>query len=135
MVALADRLGRRLRAARRVCRTVVLRMRFADFARATRSHTLFEATAQTEAILAAARGLLAASLPLIRARGITLVGLALTNLYDEDAVQLALPFERERARELDAALDAVRDRYGTSAITRAVLLGRDPELTVPLLPD
>src|SRR5947209_2600999 len=135
VVALADRLGRRLRAARRVCRTVVLRMRFADFARATRSHTLFEATAQTEAILAAARGLLAASLPLIRARGITLVGLALTNLYDEDAVQLALPFERERARELDAALDAVRDRYGTSAITRAVLLGRDPELTVPLLPD
>src|ERR671931_1377622 len=41
VVALVDRLARRLRAARRVCRTVVLRLRFADFSRATRSHTLY----------------------------------------------------------------------------------------------
>src|SRR4051812_41280498 len=40
LVALVDRLARRLRAARRVCRTVMLRLRFADFSRATRSHTL-----------------------------------------------------------------------------------------------
>jgi DNA polymerase-4 len=29
----------------------------------------------------------------------------------------------------------VRRRFGSSAVSRAVLLGRDPGLTVPLLPD
>ena len=55
LVAIVDRLARRLRAARRVCRTVVLRLRFADFSRATRSHTLNEATAHTQTILVTAR--------------------------------------------------------------------------------
>ncbi|MEA2449196.1 MAG: polymerase, partial [Thermoleophilaceae bacterium] len=133
VVALVDRLGRRLRGARRVCRTVTLRLRFADFSRATRSHTLAEATARTPAILAAARELLFAALPLIRHQGITLVGVSLGNLEDDGAVQLALPFERASA--LDATLDDVRDRFGTDAIQRAVLLGRDDGPSVPLLPD
>jgi DNA polymerase-4 len=135
LLGLVDRLARRLRAAGRVCRTVVLRLRFDDFSRATRSHTLREATAQTETILATARGLLAAAMPLIECQGITLIGVALGNLHDDGAIQLALPFERRRASALDAALDDVRTRYGSGAITRAVLLGRDPGVTVPLLPD
>ncbi|MDQ3935821.1 MAG: DNA polymerase IV, partial [Actinomycetota bacterium] len=135
LVALTDRLGRRLRAARRVCRTVTLRLRFADFSRATRSHTIAEATAQTQVILATARGLLAAATPLIERRGITLIGLALGNLEDDHAVQLALPFERRRASALDGAVDDIRDRFGSDAITRAVLIGRDPGISVPLLPD
>jgi DNA polymerase-4 len=44
-----------------------------------------------------------------------------------------LPFDR--APELDRAVDAIRDRYGTAAITRGVLVGRDPGPWVPLLPD
>src|SRR3954470_18536984 len=134
IVGLVDRLGRRLRAAQRVCRTVVLRLRFADFSRATRSHTLAEATAETEPLLAGPRTLLRAALPLIERQGITLVGVALSNLGDAGAVQLSLPFEPDR-RGLDAAVDGVRERYGSAAITRAVLLGRDPGLSVPLLPD
>src|SRR5439155_19452886 len=133
LLGLVDRLARRLRAARRVCRTVVLRLRFDDFSRATRSHTVAEATAQTRVILATARGLLAAAMPTIERRGITLVGVALSNLEDDGAIQLALPFERTSA--LDAALDDVRNRYGAAAITRAALLGRDQGLSVPLLPD
>jgi DNA polymerase-4 len=135
LVGLVDRLARRLRAARRVCRTVVLRLRFDDFSRATRSHTLLEATAHTQTILATARGLLAAAGPRVQARGITLLGVALGNLEDEGPLQLALPFDRSRPRELDAALDDIRERFGAAAITRAVLLGRDQGLTVPLLPD
>jgi DNA polymerase-4 len=135
LVGLVDRLARRLRTARRVCRTVVLRLRFDDFSRATRSHTLMEATAQTQTILGTARGLLAIAMPMIERQGLTLVGVALANLEDDGAVQLALPFERRRARALDAAVDSVRRRYGSTAITRAVLLGRDQGLTVPLLPD
>jgi DNA polymerase-4 len=135
VVGLVDRLTRRLRAARRVCRTVVLRLRFADFSRATRSHTLAEATCQTARILATARGLLAGTMPIIEREGLTLVGVALTNLGDGTGVQLVLPFDDHRAGALDAALDDVRDRYGPDAITRAVLLGRRRGLSMPLLPD
>jgi DNA polymerase-4 len=134
VVALVDRTTRRLRAARRVCRTVVLRLRFGDFSRATRSHTLAQATAQTPIILGTARRLLATARPMIERRGITLVGIALANLDDDGAIQLMLPFERDAAA-LDVALDDVRTRFGTAAVTRAVLLGRDQGLTVPLLPD
>jgi DNA polymerase IV len=135
LVGLVDRLARRLRAARRVCRTVTLRLRFGDFSRATRSHTLPEATAQTQTVLATARGLLAAAMPIVQGQGITLLGVALGNLEDDGAIQLALPIDEARPSALDAAVDDIRDRFGSTAITRAVLLGRDQGLTVPLLPD
>lgn len=126
---------RRLRRARRVCQTVVLRHGFDDFSRATRSHTLPQPTAHTEVILATARWLLVTAMPAIERRGVTLVGLSLANLEDDAAVQLGLPFGRHLASELDATLDDVRDRFGSDAITRAVLVGRDPGITMPLLPD
>jgi DNA polymerase-4 len=135
LVGLVDRLARRLRAARRVCRTVMLRLRFDDFSRATRSHTLPEATAQTRIILAAARGLLASVTPTIESRGLTLIGVALGNLAEDRPLQLLLPFEDRHAGAIDATLDIVRDRFGSDAITRAVLLGRNQGVTMPLLPD
>jgi DNA polymerase-4 len=135
LVGLVDRLGRRLRGARRACRTVTLRLRFSDFSRATRSHTLAHATAQTGTILTAARSLLAAAMPMIWRRGITLLGVALSNLVDDRALQLMLPVDARPRSALDAALDEIRDRFGTAAVTRAVLLGRDLGPTVPLLPD
>jgi DNA polymerase-4 len=133
LIALVDRVARRLRAAHRVCRTVVLRLRFADFSRATRSYTMTEPTDQTQTILQTASGLLGTARPMIERRGLTLLGIALANLEDADAVQLVLPFNR--ARELDAVTDRVRDRFGSAAITRGVLVGRDPGVWVPLLPD
>ena len=135
LIGLVDRVCRRLRAAHRVGRTVVLRLRFDDFSRATRSHTLPHATAETWPILATARGLLATAAPLIEHRGLTLVGVAVANLEDDRFVQLTLPFDPRSRAALDAALDEVRARFGSTAITRAVLLGRDQGLTVPLLPD
>jgi len=135
LTALVDRLGKRLRGAGRVCRTVVLRLRFDDFSRATRSRTLREPTAHTQAILGLAAELLAESMPMIKRRGITLLGVSLSNLADDAAIQLALPFGRRLPGALDAALDEVRERYGAGAITRAALVGRDPGITVPLLPD
>jgi DNA polymerase IV len=133
VVGLVDRLARRLRHARRVCRTVMLRLRFDDFSRVTRSHTLPYATQETEPILATVRALVAMAMPTIEHHGLTLVGVALGNLEDAGAVQLVLPFNRRLA--LDATIDSVRDRFGSAAITRAVLLGRDQGLSVPLLPD
>jgi DNA polymerase-4 len=135
LVGLVDRVTRRMRAAGRVGRTVVLRLRFADFTRATRSHTLPHATAETHLILAAARGLLELAMPMIERQGITLVGIAVGNLENDDAVQLVLPFDPRSGGALDAALDEVRERFGSTAVTRAVLLGRDQGITMPLLPD
>ncbi|MGW0252200.1 DNA polymerase IV [Nocardia goodfellowii] len=132
---LTDRLGRRLRAADRVCRTVVLRMRFDDFSRATRSHTLAEATDSTAAILSTARTLLATAMPMITERGLTLIGLALTNLDDANSAQLPLPLESRADNTLDATLDDLRRRFGSAAVTRATLLHRGEGLSVPLLPD
>ena len=135
LVALVDRVTRRMRAAGRVGRTVVLRLRFADFSRATRSHTLPHATANTETILITARALLAIAAPMIECRGITLVGVAVSNLEDGGAFQLALAIDRHSSDALDAAIDEVRQRFGSTAVTRAVLLGRSQGLTMPLLPD
>jgi DNA polymerase-4 len=135
LVGLVDRVTRRMRKAGRVGRTVVLRLRFGDFSRATRSHTLPRATAHTHTILSTARGLLASAMPVIEREGLTLVGVAVANLDDDRAVQLALPFDSFSGDALDAALDEVRARFGVNAVTRAVLLGRDLGLTVPLLPD
>jgi DNA polymerase-4 len=135
LIGLVERVTRRLRDARRIGRTVVLRLRFDDFSRVTRSHTLPFATAHTHTILATSRGLLAAAMPLIERRGVTLVGIAVANLENDVPAQLALPFDRHGGYSLDAALDEVRARYGPAAVTRAVLLGRDQGLTVPQLPD
>ncbi|HVN50393.1 MAG TPA: DNA polymerase IV [Acidimicrobiales bacterium] len=135
LVALVDRVTGRMRAARRVGRTVVLRLRFDDFTRATRSHTLPEATAHTPTILGAARRLLADAMPLVQQQGLTLVGVAVTNLSGDGAVQMALPFDAHHTDALDAAVDGVRERFGRSAITRTVHLGRDLAPSVPMLPD
>jgi DNA polymerase IV len=135
LVGLVDRVTRRMRAAGRIGRTVVLRLRFDDYTRATRSHTLPRPTAHTQTILATARWLLATARPLIERRGLTLVGVAVANLDDDRALQLMLPLDAHWGSALDAALDEVRRRFGTAAVTRAVLLGRDLGPTVPLLPD
>ena len=135
LVGLVDRVTRRMRAAERVGRTVVLRLRFADYTRVTRSHTLSHATAQTQLVLLTARGLLMTATPLIERQGLTLIGVAVANLDDGLTTQLTLPFDDIDGRALDTALDTIRDRFGTGAITRAALLGRDSGATVPLLPD
>jgi DNA polymerase-4 len=132
-MTVVDRVARRLRAAHRACRTIVLRLRFDDYQRATRSQTLAEATTRTATILGVARRLLTAAGALIGKRGLTLIGVAVTNLCDERAIQLALPIDR--AAGLDQAVDSVRERFGSGAIARGALVGKDPAPWVPLLPD
>ncbi|GAA0620043.1 DNA polymerase IV [Sporichthya brevicatena] len=142
-IAIVDRVMRRVRAAHRVGRTVVLRLRFDDFTSVTRSHTLPAPTDDTATVLAAVQALLAAARPVIAERGLTLVGVSVADLDDADAVQLALPLPRSgtetptagEAGALDATLDAVRERFGRAAIDRAVLLGRSTGFEVPKLPD
>ncbi len=119
LMTLADRVTRRMRKAGRRGRTVVLRLRFDDYTRATRSRTLPGTTSSTERILTTARALVAEALPTMRQRGLTLVGVSVANL-DDDA-QLVLPFDRNE--ELDTAVDLMRERYGSDAIVRAAVIG------------
>jgi DNA polymerase IV len=135
LVAIVDRVTRRLRAARRVGRTIVLRLRFGDYSRATRSHTLRHPTAQTRPILGAARTLLAGARPLVERRGLTLIGVTIANLENDLPFQLCLPFDLDDGELLDAALDEIRNRYGPTAITRGILVGRRALPEMPLLPD
>ncbi|HEY0578837.1 MAG TPA: DNA polymerase IV [Pseudonocardia sp.] len=134
LVGLVDRVTRRMRGAGRVGRTVVLRLRFDDFTRATRSHTMAGATARTDTVLLTARVLLADALPLIRRDGLTMIGIAVSSLNDDATMQLSLPFDGP-PMALDTALDQVRNRFGSAAVTRGVLLGRDQGLEMPRLPD
>lgn len=139
VVNLVDRITRRMRAADRTGRTVVLRLRFDDFGRVTRSHTLPLATASTDAILQAARTLVTAAAPLIAERGLTLVGFAVCNIDRDGAQQMELPFSHVDltvdSSSIDAAIDRVRGRYGNAAVTRGVLVGRDTGVEMPMLPD
>src|SRR5262249_11209908 len=134
LIGLVERVTRRMRTADRLGRTVVLRLRFDDSSRATRSQTLPYATANTRTILVAARELLEVALPLIERQGITLVGVSISNL-DDDLGQLRLPLDGAWSDTLDAAVDEVRLRFGTDSVTRPVLLGRRTGFAIPLLPD
>jgi DNA polymerase-4 len=136
LVGLVDRVTRRLRKGERVARTVVLRFRFDDFTRATRSHTIPDSTAATSTLLDTARAVFRDAQPMIREKGLTLIGISVMNLEDDDAAQqLLLPFDRGDRLDLDVTLDSIRKRFGSTSVTRGVHMGKDTSLTVPLLPD
>lgn len=148
---ITDRVMRRLRTGERLCRTVVLRVRYDDQQRATRSRSLAWATATTGPVLDCARALLDDHWDTIDQRGLTLIGLAVTGLVADDTVQLALPLEEgntmvtvrrrdssgpaQRDQAIDATMDDLHRRFGTAAVTRASLLGTDQSFEVPKLPD
>jgi DNA polymerase-4 len=134
LAGLVDRVAGRMRKAGRTGRTVTLRLRFDDFTRATRSHTLPRASSHTPVLVGAAAELLATALPMIAEKGITLIGVAVGNL-DDEGEQLTIPFARPDEGGLDTALDAVRERFGSAAVVRAALLNRGQGFTVPMLPD
>lgn len=135
LIALTERVCQRLRRAERQASTVVLRLRFADYGRATRSRTLPAPSGQTEVIMTAALRLLSDAGPLIADRGCTLIGLSLANLDEYDSLQATLPLGGTDSTELDAAVDEIRRRWGSRTISRGVNVGQDPGLQVPMLPD
>jgi len=124
IVRLADRVAARLRAARRVSRTVQLKLRYADFRTITRSRTLAEPTDL-------ALDLTRTAIELLRdvdlGAGIRLLGVSAQQLEPADAVQTALPLDgtapdrtaREQRSRLERSVDEVRDRYGDDAVVPA----------------
>ena len=80
LARLAERVTGRMAKAGLSGRTVVLRLRFGDYSRVTRSRTLPHPTAEPRDVLAAARILLWQARPAIECHAVTLLGLAVTNL-------------------------------------------------------
>ncbi len=134
VVEVSDRVARRLRDGHRVARTVTLRLRFGDFNQATRSRTLPEATSSTDEVLGTARSLLRTAWPEIERRGLTKVGVAVSGLESDRAVQLTLPFSKAEWGPVDVAVDEIRSRFGTDALKRATLVNTK-SVEMPLLPD
>jgi len=134
LTQIVDGLAKRLRDRGSACSTVVLRLRYGDYTKATRSRTLAAPTDRTELLLGVAHDLLAGAAREISARGVTLIGVSLAQLARADAVQPELPIWNDGAR-LDTALDEVRDRFGSAAVTRAALIGRDAGVSAPRLPE
>ena len=122
LLALADRVGVRLRASNQVGRTVQLKVRFADFTTVSRSRTLPEATDVTQQIYRTARSLFD-DLALERVR-IRLVGVRVEGLAPRSAAtqQLALGEPVVGQREAEQAMDHLRQRFGSRAIRPARLV-------------
>ena len=135
LLSLVERVTERLRAGKRVGRTLTVRFRMDDMSRQTRSRTLMQPTDRTDEFLDAGRDLLAERWPHLEQAGCTLLGISVSDLSSADAVQLGLDLDGHDHRRLDHVLDDVRTRFGSSAVVRASLLGGDDGRSVPMLPD
>jgi DNA polymerase-4 len=122
LLRLSERVAARLRATRTLGRTVVLKVRFADFTTITRSRTLSEHTDVARTVYAAVRELYRA-LGLGRVR-IRLVGVRVENLIGDDAGhrQLALGERSQGWREAELAVDRAGARFGSGAVRPATLV-------------
>lgn len=120
LLRLAQGVGRRAREAGLRGRTVTLKLRVAPFETRSRQRTIAAATDADLGIYESARALLRDALAADHQGGRTspvrLIGVSLSNLVE--ATQLGL-FERARATRIDAALDAVRARFGEGKLDRA----------------
>ena len=134
LLTLVDRVTRRMRGAGRTGSTVTIRLRFEDFTRSTTSHTLPQPTAHTSTVLGVARRLLLSRTEDIAMRGITLIGVAVGGL-DDYSGQLVLPLDVDSGLELDDTIDAIREKFGSSSLRRAVQVGRNERPEMPTLPD
>jgi DNA polymerase-4 len=140
MLAIVDRVTRRMRNAKRVGRTVTVRFRYDDFGRATRARSMAHPTSATEPIADVAISIVRSEIDTIDTRGLTLLGLSVGNLMSIDGAaaipeQLLLPFGRKDRSALDDTLDSLKDRFGRTALTRASMLGRRLGFETPKLPD
>lgn len=134
LMGLVEKVTERLRDSGRWGVTFTLRLRLADFSRVTRSRTLPQATAATATFLQIGRDLLAETAALIADRGVNLVGISVAGLTEPDRLQPTLPFDVVQSGQVDAAMDTVRERFGPTALTRGVHLGRPVGWETPVLP-
>jgi DNA polymerase IV len=121
---LTARVAGQLREEQLVGRTVTLKLRHDDFRTVTRRHTLETATDLDAELYEAARSLFREAFEDVRRRnrGVRLIGIAATSLGVAAEADLFEPSARQRLRELSAAVDKVRGKYGFGAVTPGSVL-------------
>lgn len=124
LLALADKVGARLRRAGQVGRTVSIKVRLADFRTINRSRTLATGTDVAREVFAAAWALFDALRPGERIR---LVGVRVENLADTRSAprQLTLDAPERGWREAEEAADAAAARFGRNVVRPASLLSSE----------
>jgi len=120
LLKLAEGVGTRLRKHQLRGRTVTLQLRVAPFDTRTRQRTLTEPTSDGLRIFETARALLRDALATDRDAGrvspVRLVGVNVSGMVGGEQLDL---FTGARVSRLNAALDAVRSKFGDSALDRA----------------
>jgi DNA polymerase-4 len=122
---LTARVAGQLRDEHLVARTVTLKLRHDDFRTVTRRHTFEVATDLDAELYGAARDLFRAAFADVRGRnrGVRLIGIAATNLGAAAEADLFEPPARRRLRDLSAAVDQLREKYGFDSVTPGSVLG------------
>lgn len=122
---LTARVAGQLRDEHLVARTVTLKLRHDDFHTVTRRHTLEVATDLDSELYATARELFRAAFADVRGRdrGVRLIGISATNLGHAAEADLFEPAARRRLRDLSAAVDQLREKFGFAAVTPGSALG------------
>src|SRR5215213_3480119 len=121
---LTARVAGQLREEHLVARTVTLKLRHDDFYTVTRRHTLEIATDLDAELYATARDLFRSAFADVRVRdrGVRLIGISATNLGHAAEADLFEPQARRRLRDLTAAVDQLRDKFGFAAVTTGSVL-------------
>jgi DNA polymerase-4 len=124
LALLTARVAGQLREEGLVGRTVTLKLRHDDFRTVTRRHTLETATDLDAELYEAARALFREAFQEVRRRnrGVRLIGVAAANLGVAAEADLFEPPERQRLKDLSAAVDKVRGKYGFGAVTPGSVL-------------
>ena len=124
LALLTARVAGQLRDEQLVARTVTLKLRHDDFHTVTRRRTLEIATDLDGELFTTARDLFRLAFEDVRRRdrGVRLIGVAATNLSAAAEADLFESESRRRWRELSAAVDKVREKYGFGAVTPGAAL-------------
>jgi DNA polymerase-4 len=125
LLLLTARVAAQLREEQLMGRTVTLKLRHDDFVTVTRRHTLPEPTNLDQELASVAQTLFRKAFTEVRGRdrGVRLIGVAVTGITPVESLDLFEPPERTRLRQLTAAVDAVREKFGFEAVTPGILVG------------
>jgi DNA polymerase-4 len=128
---MAEAVGSRLRASDLGGRTVTVKLRYGDFTTITRSHSLHRPVASSAELVKIAAALLSGAdvHPGVRLLGVSVSSLETRAAASGEQLSLWEPAGGETdlasaARaDLDAVVDAIRERYGVAAVGPAALVG------------
>ncbi len=125
LAALADKVAARLRTKDLQASCIAIKVRRHDFRTFTRQVTLATPTSETRVIAEQALALLGTWLATARRARVRLLGVSTSGFAAPAQPDLFTDAGRVQNERLDAALDAIRGRYGSAAVSRASGLRRD----------